>query len=503
MSSLNSGVQSVGSVTFIDSDMTNTKVGIVMARGPNSTPPSGGSLILENVALKNVPIAVQGPGATTVLKGTTGSTTIAGWGQGHSYTPTGPTTFQGPITPDTRPASLVTGNAYYTRSKPQYQNLLASSFASVRSAGAKGDGSTDDTAALQAVITSAAASGLIVFFDAGTYKVTKTLYIPAGSKIVGESYSVIMSSGTFFSNMGSPQPVVQVGKPAESGTVEWSDMIVSTQGAQAGAILIQWNLVSSSSSPAGMWDVHTRIGGFAGSQLRLSQCPTTSTTVYNAGNIRTNCIAAFMHMHVTTGVTGLYLENNWFWTADHDVEDPSLTQITVYTGRGLYIESTMGAIWLWGTAVEHNSLYQYQLANTRNIFMGQIQTETAYWQPNPNATAVFPPVASFNDPTFSNPSTTAVNADGWGLRILSSSAINVYGAGMYSFFNNYNVHCSDQGNGEACQSRIFSVEKSTGVSVYNLNTVGTTAMITLDGTDVAQYSDNLNGFIDTIALFRV
>ena len=29
-----------------------------------------------------------------------------------------------------------------------------------------------------------------------------------------------------------------------------------------------------------------------------------------------------------------------------------------------------------GTAVEHHTLYQYQLANTKNIFMGQIQTET-------------------------------------------------------------------------------------------------------------------------------
>lgn len=29
-----------------------------------------------------------------------------------------------------------------------------------------------------------------------------------------------------------------------------------------------------------------------------------------------------------------------------------------------------------GTAVEHHVLYQYQLVNTKNIFMGFIQTET-------------------------------------------------------------------------------------------------------------------------------
>jgi glucan 1,3-beta-glucosidase len=46
-------------------------------------------------------------------------------------------------------------------------------------------------------------------------------------------------------------------------------MIVSTQGAQPGAVLIEWNLAAPTDSPAGMWDVHGRIGGFAGSQLQV------------------------------------------------------------------------------------------------------------------------------------------------------------------------------------------------------------------------------------------
>jgi glucan 1,3-beta-glucosidase len=41
----------------------------------------------------------------------------------------------------------------------------------------------------------------------------------------------------------------------------------------------------------------------------------------------------------------------------------------------------------WGHAVEHNSLYQYEFLNTQNVFMGQIQTEMAYYEPHPNATA--------------------------------------------------------------------------------------------------------------------
>jgi hypothetical protein len=31
-----------------------------------------------------------------------------------------------------------------------------------------------------------------------------------------------------------------------------------------------------------------------------------------------------------------------------------------------------------GTSVEHNVLYEYQFVSTKNVYMGQIQTETAY-----------------------------------------------------------------------------------------------------------------------------
>jgi glucan 1,3-beta-glucosidase len=265
-SSGGSSGQSVGSITFIDSSITNTPVGFLTAHSETSLPPTAGSLILENVQLNNVPVAVQGPGSATYLAGSSGSMKIAAWAQGHSYTPTGPVNIMGPIGPFPRPGSLLEdGGKFYERSKPQYATVPVSQFSSVRDGGAKGDGVTDDTAALTTVIAQAAKSRKIVFFDAGTYKVTSTLYIPSGSKIVGESYPNIMGSGSFFSDMSKPQPIIRVGTTHERGSIEWSDMIVSTQGATAGAILIEFNLASSSSAPSGIWDVHARIGGFAGS----------------------------------------------------------------------------------------------------------------------------------------------------------------------------------------------------------------------------------------------
>lgn len=489
-------------VFTVDSTIKNTPTGIKTAHNGSSAPATAGSLIVNNVALQNVPIAIAGPSGTS-LTGSKGSLTISGWGEGHAYSPSGPTNFQGAFNPMNRPAGLLTGNNFYARSKPQYANLPTGSFLSARSAGAKGDGVTDDTKALQSAITQAASAGQVMYFDAGTYKVTATLNMPPGSKWVGESYSVIMASGSFFSSMANPKPVVKVGTAGQQGTVEWSDMIVSTQGATAGAVLIAWNLNSPSTSPSGMWDVHTRIGGFTGSQLQAADCPTTP----NTSTINKACIAAYMAMHINKAAAGIYLENNWFWLADHDADDANLTQITVYSGRGLLIESTAGNIWLVGTAAEHHTLYQYQISGSQNIFGGQMQTETPYYQPNPDATKPFPPVASIHDPNFAKSCAGKSSncARAWGLRVLGSKNIFAYGAGFYSFFDNYSTTCSGT-TLENCQSSIVSIDSaSSRVALYNLNTIGATCQVQANdnGTCYASESSNPSGFAETVAIFQV
>ena len=534
----------VGSVTFFDSVVTNTPIGILTGRTTTSQPPAAGSLIIENCQFGNVSAIVQGPSGT-LLAGSSGTTTVAGWGSGHAYTPNGPQIFEGPITPNNRPASLLSNGAFYQRSKPQYGEYAVAAFLSARSLGAKGDGKTDDTKALQNAINTAASQRRILFVDAGAYVVTSTVYIPAGSRIVGESYPTIYGSGTLFSEAKNPKPVVQVGKSGEKGTVEWSDVIVTGRGATAGAIFIQWNLSSGGSSsspwatrgtnpywgqrlgpgwgqgqqlsgPSGMWDVHARVGGFAGTNLLITDCPTTHTVATPPAPINTDCICGFMSMHITSSASNLYMENTWFWTADHDIEDPTLRQITIYNARGLYVAPGAGTLWLYGTAVEHHVLYEYQLSGSHDIYMGQIQTETAYYQPNPPAPLPVTPRADWKDPTFpafclnatgfnfTGPNTNFSNpCDGYGVRLTdASSGTLIYGAGLYSFFANYNTSCSAIGSGAACQDKIFSIEGGSSVSVYNLNTVGTQSMVNIDGRSVASYSDNVAGFTDTIALFR-
>ncbi|KJR86111.1 glucan 1,3-beta-glucosidase [Sporothrix schenckii 1099-18] len=551
----------IGSVTLLDSLFYNTPVGIISGRAPsNRTEPGAGSLIMENVAFRQVNVAVMGPQGAVVDSDASGTLVKKGFAYGNIYVPNGPNVYEAfndAYFPELDELRL--GIKYFERSKPQYDDVPVSSFLTARQFGAKGDGVTDDTVALNALFHEASNefTDSVAFVDAGYYLVTDTIRIPPNVRIVGEALSsVIMGTGPKFQDMNAPYPVVQVGRPGEVGYVEWSDMIVSTQGPMAGAVLIEFNLetpvgpCTALNPPSGMWDVHVRVGGFAGSQLQLAQCgKTPQLTNY----VNPACVAAYLGLHITRSASNVYLENNWIWTADHDIEDPLSSQISIFSGRGILVESEQGRIWMVATCAEHHVKYQYQLANTRNIWMGMIQTETPYYQPNPPAPAPFNPVnITIHDPDFDKDCNPAVvNSQGqlpgnppcamaWGLRIVNSQNVSVYGAGLYSFFNNYDTSCSAPGNGELCQARMVytgvlasEVNNATvigspssslpaspspspspaaihsnsssdvvGIEMYNLNTIGSVSMINRQGADVALYSDNIAGYTACVALFK-
>ncbi|KAK3372240.1 pectate lyase superfamily protein-domain-containing protein [Podospora didyma] len=536
----------VGSVVLLDSQFFNVSKALVTGRSCGKTNTTGkGSLMVENVQYTNVPTVLESMGGKAFLLGDP-SGTVYDWGyaRGNLYAPHGPELFEG-RDPSyfNQPHTLKLGNTYYERSKPQYESYPASAFLSARQYKAAGDGVIDDTAALNSLFLAVSKnSSKIAFLDAGFYKVTDTVNIPPNTRIVGEGLAaVIMGTGPKFSDAKNPYPVVKIGQPGETGQIEMSDIIVSTQGATAGAILIEYNLNTPTTEnqcreahpPSGLWDVHIRIGGFAGSGLQVAQCLTTPT---QANYVNPACIAAYMSVHVTKSASNLYVENSWLWVADHDIEDWNNTQISVFAGRGLLVEGSR--IWLVGTAVEHHTLYQYQLVNASDIWMGQIQTETPYYQPNPPAPAPFtqqdvarwdPDFAFDCKATIDHGAITKGNLTlqgnppcemAWGLRILSSQNVVIFGAGLYSFFHNYNTSCSTLESGENCQSRIFWVGPSlentqtatngttiqrdglSSVNVYNLNTVGSVSMITRQGADMAFWHENVATFASTLAVFR-
>jgi hypothetical protein len=92
--------------------------------------------------------------------------------------------------------------------------------------------------------------------------------------------------------------------------------------------------------------------------------------------VNLNCIAASLLLHLTPSLTA-YLENIWVWVADHDLDVITQDQIDIYSARGILIESQLA--WLYGTMLEHNVMYQYQLSGAKNILMAMIQIESLYY----------------------------------------------------------------------------------------------------------------------------
>jgi glucan 1,3-beta-glucosidase len=70
----------------MDSVITNTPVAVLTATSATSLPPTGGSLILDNVHVKNVATIVQSASGQSLLGGPgQGEATVDSWGQGHMY----------------------------------------------------------------------------------------------------------------------------------------------------------------------------------------------------------------------------------------------------------------------------------------------------------------------------------------------------------------------------------------------------------------------------------
>ncbi len=169
-----------------------------------------------------------------------------------------------------------------------------------------------------------------------------------------------------------------------------------------------------------------------------------------------------MLLHLASKSSG-YFENVWGWVADHDLDQtPNAdSRIAVYSARGILIKS-QGPTWLYGTASENKILYQYQLSGAKDIYLGHMQTETPYFQPTPGAHQPFTIGTFPEDPTFSDCAAPDTSCDkSWALRILKSTDVFIYSAGMYSFFGqNYDQACLA---GEDCQKRLVQTSYSQGL----------------------------------------
>ena len=209
--------ESVGGLTVLDSHFYNTSVGIITSASAQSRPKSAGQILLDNVYFERTPVAVQTLSNQVLLQG---NQQIRSWGQGHVYTPSSNTYIymQGQLTPPDKSSLLLDGSKFLEHSRPEYSEYSINKFVTVKSLGAKGDGVTDDTAIIQQIIDTYAATK-IIFFDAGAYIHTSTVFIPPYAVIVGEVESTIMATGPFFSDAKNAKPVWSIGLLGQTGNV--------------------------------------------------------------------------------------------------------------------------------------------------------------------------------------------------------------------------------------------------------------------------------------------
>jgi len=328
-----------------------------------------------------------------------------------------------------------------------------------------------------------------LFFPTGTYLISDTVYVPAGSRMVGRVWSVLMATGPNFSDAKKPRPMLQVGKSGEKGAAQLSDFLISTQGPTPGAVLIEWNMAdpADQAGACGMWDVHHRIGGADGTKIQPDNCPADDGTK----SPPENCNGAWASMHITkTGA--LYMENVWMWTADHDIDKGA--QLNVYNARGLLVES-QGPVWMYGTASEHNYLYQYNFVNASNILMALIQTETPYYQPAEKTPFE---ATDSRDPTFctSDPKLCRMSL---AVHMRGSNNIYTYGTGLYSFFNTWAQNCQYSWPAPKCQIEMVKVVESKQIYTHALNTYGSQYMKTASE-DYSKAESQSNTFCSTAAV---
>ncbi|RPB03447.1 glycoside hydrolase family 55 protein [Choiromyces venosus 120613-1] len=475
---------SFGSLALIDS--TATAVGNVMTTFTSGN--GDGSIILENIVTNNVRNVLAKNDGSKIIPGGPEEVKVDTWVQGNVYdSGSQGGVFQQKAAEATirSPALVGKDGKFFTKSRPTYEKYSVDNFVSVKSKGAQGDGKTDDTIAINAVLRENAGCK-IVYFPAGTYIVTDTIVIPKDSRIVGEGFATISARGNAFKNEKAPTAVVRLGNENDVGILEISDMYFTTAEVLPGAILLEINISGANPGDVGLWDTHFRVGGIAGSEVQ-TKC---------AGDAGA-CKAAFLLLHIKPS-GGAYIENMWGWAADHDLDGGNGQ--TISTGRGALIETTKAA-WFVGSAFEHHTLYQYNLVNAQNVYLGMVQVETPYWQPGPSAPSPWTSNQTWHDPDFSScaPGDNQCNM-AWGFRVLGGSNIYSYISGFWTFFNRNSQDCA--ANNKDCQTNIIEIKDAPkGLYMYGVNVKSIKNMVTVNGKTAVERSNNPGSWGGVVAGF--
>ncbi|KAK4221938.1 glycoside hydrolase [Podospora fimiseda] len=377
-----------------------------------------------------------------------------------------------------RPAALAPGGKYPYVPAPNYANNPVSDFLNVKDAAQNGgrrvygDNTRDESAAINAILQLATSQNKIAYFPFGKYRVDSTIFVPVGSRIVGEGWATIVGFGSFFKNSDSPQPIIKVGNPGDVGRAQISDMRITVGDVLPGAILVQFNMAGNQPGDVGFWNSLTTVGGTRGAQPLTNTCKDSHN----------QCRAAFLGLHFAP-TSSVYLENIWNWVADHVAESFDGGSFFA-AGRGALVEATKGT-WLHALGSEHWWLYQLSFRNAENVMVSLLQSETNYDQGDHND--MIPPApwtletTKWGDPTFSWCDLQDKRCRMGPSNFFSGGKnIYTYASASWAFFSGPNYHpCAGTFQ---CQTNMHVVERTPqNLQVFGLCSKDAEAVIRLEG----------------------
>jgi len=248
----------LGMFSLIDSQATNTSSLLTTFAKTNSSAAHTGSLVLENIQVDNT--------STTVS--IANSPVLAGsippgesWIRGNTYLRRQKQIFAGQKQKSSRPSALInaTTYAYPTVPPPTYAEFDITQVVNIKDVAShpvKGDGITDDTANIQAILLSEANGTTegVFYFPHGIYLLSDTLYIPPGTRMVGEALTQLSAFGEKFMDATRPRVMLQVGKPGDMGVAQMSDFMFTVADILPGAVLVQVNMRGHRVGDVGMWN---------------------------------------------------------------------------------------------------------------------------------------------------------------------------------------------------------------------------------------------------------
>ncbi|KFY09512.1 hypothetical protein V491_08124, partial [Pseudogymnoascus sp. VKM F-3775] len=307
-----------GSLVLLDSKSTNSGPVIKFADSSNTNGDRNNQIVIENLEHDTTnPIAIKADDTVALEAADTIDTWVWGNADPGNYV-------TGTQYKTVRPDALLKDGKYFTKEAPTYGESASDQIVNVKSVAdhpVKGDGKTDDAESLNAILLDNAANCKITYFPYGVYIVKDTVYIPPGSRIIGEAWAVVSGAGDRFKDASKPAAVIQVGKDGETGIAEVQDVRFTVSEVLPGAIILEVNMAGDAPGDVGFWNTIVTIGGTADTSIHES-CTDQDTS---------SCKSAFLAVHLTKSSSS-YFQNLWAWTADHNV-DGGPNQI-IATGRG-------------------------------------------------------------------------------------------------------------------------------------------------------------------------